>query len=124
VESEPKNTMSVFNRMVQKAIADTVSFGDDFDPCRSALPTLWHWLTCTEAGPDHIKEPAKLTIKATPGGFYASLADDTFGVSIDASAEHLHECFEALEKALTSPQPAIRTWPKHEVQLKKKKKKT
>lgn len=118
--SPPRNTMTVFQRLTQQAIGAKKEFGDSFDPARHQWPLLWHWMTSTEAGEAHVKEPAKLSLRASPGGFFASLSDDSFGVSIDASSEHLGGVFDAIEKALAQPQPAIRSWPNHEVKVKKK----
>lgn len=110
----------MIDRIIAQGIAGNKEFGDPFDPIRTKCPVLWRALTSTEAGPDHTKEPAKLSIKCTPGGAWASISDDTFGYSLDASCDTLEEVFEALERKLTEPQPPVRYWPNHEVKAKKK----
>lgn len=97
-------------------------YGDPFDEIRGSCPLLWRAMTETKAGPDHLKEPCKLLIRCVPGGAYASLSDETFGWSLDASSDTLGGCFAALETNLALDQPPIRYWQKHEIQAKKKKK--
>lgn len=115
-----RKQLSVIDRIIAQGIAGNKEFGDPFDPIKSKCPLLWRALTSTEAGPDHTKEPAKLSLKCTPGGAWASLSDDTFGYSLDASCDTLEQCFEALEHNLALPQPPVRYWPNHEVKAKKK----
>lgn len=118
-----KDKLSTFDRIAQSAVGAGLVVGDVDDPVAKECPQLWRWMSETSAGDDHVKEPATLTVKLVPGGVLASLGDRTFGVSIDASCTTLSSVWQALEAVLCSPAPPIRQWPKHEIQLRKKRKK-
>jgi len=113
---------SSFERMTQVATGKGVRLGSGDDPSIQAHPELWKWLATTEAGPDHLKDPARLSLKLVPGGVLVSLSDDAYGVSLDASCDTLLGALDAIEQALRSPQPAFRTWNRTEVKIRKKRK--
>lgn len=118
-----KKEMTALERMLQSATASRQSLGSVDDPMKARCPLLFHWLTNVEAGPKHLKEPGRLTIKATPGGFLVTLTDESLAVAIDASSETIDGLWPSLEAALTSPAPALRTWGRKGVRLKPKSKK-
>jgi len=111
-----------FAAALDRATSDALVVGPINDEAQLKYPLLWQWLTSCEAGRDHLKVPAKLSIKASGAAFLCSLSDEAYGVSLDASSDSLDGCFAALESALSQPQPAIRTWPNHTPRLRKRKK--
>jgi hypothetical protein len=114
--------MTSFDRMTQVAVGKGIDLGAADDTARELFPELWKWLSTTEAGPDHLKDPARLTMKLVPGGCLVSLSDDAYGVSLDASSDTLANALTAIEQALRSPQPAFRQWNRDAVKVRKKKK--
>lgn len=109
-----------FDKMTQVAIGKGARLGSHEDPAQKAYPELWRWLATTEAGPDHLKDPSRLSLKLVPGGVLVSLSDDAYGVSLDASCDMLGSALAAIEQALQSPQPAFRSWSRAEVKVRKK----
>jgi len=114
---------SPLDRLIANATAGGAELGWHLDPAKGQWPKLWRWLTSTEAGPEYIKDPATIAIKATPEGWQVTLSDRSFGTSVDATSESLAGVFEALELMLGSANPVVRSWPNHKIELKKKKKK-
>lgn len=114
---------SALERLLRAATCQKSCLGSVEDPARKALPTLFHWLTNTDAGPKHEKEPARLSIRATAGGFTVTLTDESLAVSLDAASTNLGDLLGALEAALTASSPAIRPWGRKGVKLKLKPKK-
>lgn len=112
----------LLEKLVQGRIKGSLHQLPDDESARSAWPDLWEWMTSTDAGEDHIKEPARLTVTLGIGEWSVSLTDESLGVSLSATSRTLQGTFEALQLALTSPMPAIRTWKGSEGALKKKKK--
>lgn len=102
--------MNALDRLVQQALGDNHTFGLATDPAAMSWPLLWRWLTSTDAGPEHLMDPAKLSIRAMPTGFVVGLSSEGLAVSLDATCEHLADTFQALEDALKSPHPAFRSW--------------
>lgn len=109
--------MEMRTRLLQQAIGDQVTIGPDSDPAKQDYPSLWEWLTSIDAGPTHVKDPGKMTVKATPGGWLVCLTDEAFGVTIDVPCDRLDGILEALEKALSDSRTAIRYWPNHKAKL-------
>jgi hypothetical protein len=109
-----------FDRLVQQAASSHRSLGNDDDAARMSLPLTWRWLTETEADKEHVKDPAKLTIRAVPDGFLASLSDECFGVSLDIHLTCLADLWTAVEEALKRQDAPWRTWPNHKPKLRKK----
>ncbi len=118
MNTEP--VLSSFDRMIQQALAANASFGAADDQAALSMPTLWRWLTSTDAGSEHLKEPAKLSIRATPGGFMVSLSDDSLGYSLDAAWPTLEGCLSAMEGMLVSNNPPWRKWPNHVMKVRKR----
>lgn len=102
--------MSPLERLIAEAVGGNQQLGDDDDPVRLNCPELWRWLTCTDAGPGHVKDPAKLTITCVPGGVLVSLIDASLAVSMDVSCRTLAEVFEAVQRTLKAPNPPLRVW--------------
>lgn len=114
--------ISSFDKMTQVAVGKGIRLGNPEDGAAGLYPELWKWLSTTDAGPDHLKDPARLSIKLVPGGALVSLSDDAYGVSLDASCDTIMNALGAIEQALTAEQPAFRTWSRSEVKVRKKKK--
>lgn len=117
---KPKTAL---DRLIDLAAGANVALGDKADPAAKDWPNLWEWLSRTEAGPDYLKDPARLSLALVPGGVQVALTDATFGVTVDAVSQTLGGVFAALESNLTAQTPTIRTWRKGEVVLRKKSKK-
>jgi hypothetical protein len=118
-----KKAASALDRLIQQALGANGELGSRSDEVRETCPELWRWLSETEAGADHLKDPATLTIRLVAQGVMVSVGDKTFGVSCDAACATLGEVFRAIEQALTAPTPALRQWPNHQMVLRKKPKK-
>lgn len=114
----------LLHKLVQGRLKGSLHQLPDDPQSASLWPDLWSWMTSTDAGEDHTKDPARLTIQLGIGEWSVSLTDESLGVSLSATATTLATAFDALQKALVSPNPAIRTWRGSEGALKKRKKPT
>lgn len=88
-----------------------------------SYPILWEFLTRTEVDDEHTKEPAKLTISLSVGGFALEIVDPSLGFMVSCTTERLSEAFSAIEEVLRSPNPPIRYFRDSEIKLKRKPKK-
>jgi hypothetical protein len=111
---------SALDRVIQSAIGDERVLGREDDPCRTRCPELWDWLSRHYVGRDRVKTPAVLTIRLGPEGCLATLTDRDLSVSIDVACPHVEDVFAALEAALTSDCPPVKSWGKKEPQLRKR----
>jgi hypothetical protein len=116
-----KEKPSALDRVIQSAIGDERVLGRGTDPTKEKYPNLWDWLSRHYVGREHVKQPATLTIRLGPEGALATLTDRDLSVSIDVAAPHLDDVYEAIEAALVSNCPPIRSWGKKEPQLRKRK---
>lgn len=73
-------------------------------------PTVYEFLTRTEASPELLKELASISIRMGIGEWVVVLSDPGFAVTVTASAETLDSAFAALEDLLTGPNPPIQPW--------------
>jgi len=113
----------LLSRIVEGRLKGSLHQVPDDETAAQRWPDVWEWMTSTDAGEDHTKEPARMTIQLGIGEWSVSLTDESLGVSLSATSRTLEGAFEALQLALTSPCPSIRTWKGSEGALKKKKKK-
>lgn len=118
-----KHNLTALDRMLLGAVAEKQQLGNLDDPICTLYPVLFRCLTNTDAGPKHLKEPARLAIRATPGGWLVTLTDESLAVAIDASSPTLEGLWASLEGSLTCIAPAIRTWGRKGIKLKPKSKK-
>lgn len=112
---------SFLDRLIAQTIGDNRKLGREDDPARENWPNLWDWLTRTDAGRDHVKDPATITIRVGPEGCLASLNDRSLGYAVDVACLHLGEVLPALEAALADPNPSIRQVGKGETKVRKRK---
>jgi len=112
---------SFLDRLIAQTIGDNRKLGRDDDPSKEQLPNLWDWLTRTDAGRDHVKDPATLTIRVGPEGCLASLNDRSLGYAVDVACPHLLGVLLAVEAALAEPNPSIRQVGKGETKVRKRK---
>jgi len=112
--------ISAMQRALETATGKGRVIGADDDPFRESMPELWEWLATLYPVDDRVKHPATITITLTPGGVMANMTDRDLCCSIGASAKHLADVFQALQTALTSEVPPIRTWGKKEPALRKR----
>lgn len=113
----------LLRRLVEGRLAGSIVQLPDDPTAAERWPDLWTWLTSTDAGAEHTKEPARLTIVLGLGEWSVSLTDESLGVSLSTTALTLEGSFGAIQMALMSPNPSIRTWKGSEGSLKKRKKK-
>jgi len=113
--------LSNLERLIARSIGKECRMGNDDDPASKAYPFLWKWFTDTTAGRDHVKEPAKITLRAVPGGVHVALQDIDLMVSIEVVTPTLEAFATALETAITSPCPPIKKYGRTEKTLKKRK---
>jgi hypothetical protein len=112
--------VSFLDRAIQQAIGDERILGRQDDPAKAKFPELWKWLTQTECPGNRIKQPATLMIRMGPEGVLVSINDRDLGYAVDVCCTHLMEILEACERALTSDNPSIRTNPKKDPNLRKR----
>jgi len=107
-----KQRLSALDRAIQAAIGDGRHVGRDDDPAAKRFPDVWEWMTKTEGGKDYVMQPASINIQLGPEGVLVSLTHKDLKVTCGAACLHLEEVFAALQHALTSENPPIRTWGK------------
>jgi len=112
---------SFLDRLIQQTIGDSRTLGRSDDPARDSLPNLWDWLTRTDAGRDHVKDPATLIVRVGPEGILASLNDRGLGYALDVSCPHLEDVLRTVEAALAAPNPSVRQVGKGEPKVRKRK---
>lgn len=109
----PINPPDHISMLIQRAIGNHIVLGGAADEAQMMYPGLWRWLTNTDAGPEHIMEPAKVSVRAVPDGWHIALTSDALGCSLDATASALADAFKALEEVLKQVSPPFRYWPGH-----------
>jgi len=114
--------MTALERAVQTALGEGRVIGADDDPARESMPALWEWLSTLYPVADRVKNPATIMITLAPGGVLANMNDRDLGYAVSASSKHLKDIFQALEDALTSDVPPIRSYGKKEPNLRKRNK--
>lgn len=112
--------VSPLDRAIEQAMGEGREVGNPDDPAIVRWPQLWRWMTTIYVGRDNLKTPATLTVKAAPGCITVTLTDRDLGVSVDAASATLEGVFDALEAALTSDTPQIRSWSNKEPTLRKR----
>lgn len=118
---EPDRKLSALDRMLLQALGDGRTVGLPDDPASKLFPETWRWLTQTEGGKDHILQPAVITLQLGPAGALVTLTHRDLKTTLSVSCPHLGQALEALEMALTGPNPPIRTWGKDpQVHLRKR----
>lgn len=115
-ESKP----SALDRIIQQAIGAERKLGREDDPAREKFPNLWDWMSRIYVGKDNVKQPATLAIRLGPEGILVTLTDRDMAVSFDVAAPSLLLAFEAMETALASANPPMRSWGKKEPTLRKR----
>jgi len=118
-KEKPLNSIQ---RAVQQALGDGRIFGHPEDPARDKWPELWAWLSSTDAGRDHVKQPATIKISLAVDGVHASLTDRDLACSIPVAVDWIEGVFDALEQALNRPNPPMQTWGRKEPNLRKRRK--
>lgn len=118
--AKEKQTVTAIDKLIQKAMANDEDIGNPDDGSLGTWPMVLSWLCKVDCGKGMVKEPAKLSIKAVPGGYVGTLSDNTLKVAIDAFAQDLAGVFDALESALSQAVPNIRTFGRGEPMLKKR----
>jgi len=113
--------LSTLDRMIQRSIGREATMGGVDDDAQTKWPELWRWITSTDAGRDYVKDPAKITLRAVPGGFHVALQDIDLCVSVEVVTPHLCGFAEALEAALTSACPPVKKYGRTEKNLRKRK---
>lgn len=113
--------LSALDRAILAAIGDGGTVGRQDDPARQQYPDVWEWLTKTDGGRDYIMQPAVITIQLGPEGVLAKLTHRDLKRNCGIACNHLGDVLEALQRALTSPNPPITAWGKDpEARLKKR----
>lgn len=102
--------MNLFDRLVESRLKGDAMQSPVHDDDRSTFPIVMQFLTRTDAGDSHLKDPAQITIKASLGTFVVELTDPSLECSVSAASPTLVGCLPALEAELNKPQPLIRTW--------------
>jgi len=112
--------LTAFDRAIQTAIGDGRTVGADDDPATETFPRLWEWMSNCYVGLDRVHTPPVVTVTLGPSGVLVQLNDRDLCVNLSAACKHLHEVWKALEDALNSPVPPVRSYGKKEPRLRKK----
>lgn len=120
---ERKRT-SALSRVLEAALGEQRPVGRPDDPAREQYPSLWEWLTLTtDPKGEYLIAPGSISVQLGPEGVLVTVTLRDLKYSCAAATPFLDDAFRALESALASDNPPIRTWGKDEPQLKKKRKK-
>jgi len=111
--------VSALQRAVLSALGQGRSIGADDDPARESMPELWEWLATIYPVEGRVKNPATIIITLGPQGVLANMNDRDLGYAVSATSKHLSGIFQALQDALTSPVPPVRSYGKKEPKLRK-----
>jgi len=117
---EPERKLSAIDRAVLAAIGDGRIVGLPDDPARERFPQLWEWLTLTEAGRDYVMQPAVVTVQLGPEGVLVTMTHRDLRRTVSVACKHLEEAYQALQTALDSPNPPMRSWGKDDPHLRKR----
>lgn len=90
------------------------------DSSSETRPKLWEFLTRTIVDSEYSKDPAKLSVQLTSGGFSVELVDPSLGVMINCTTPYLDDAFDAMERILGQPNPPIRIFRDQDIKLKKR----
>lgn len=112
--------LSAFERAVQYAIGNGQQLGSESDPLRDRCPLLWAWLSAVFVGKEYQKSPASLNFRLGPDCAHAVLSDRDLCTSLEVTAQTVDALFPALEAALASSSPPIKTWGKREPRLRRR----
>lgn len=118
--SRSNHKPSALDKLIQEAMGEGKTFGNADDPARQRWPQVWEWLSRCYVGRDNIKQPAVLSIRLGPQGVLASLVDRDLAASVNVSCLTLESVFQAIEDALTGPNPPLSTWGRKEPRLRKR----
>lgn len=115
---------SPLGRAIDAAIGEGRKVGREDDPAATELPRIWEWLTLS-SDPEgkYIISPATITISLGPEGVNISCTLRDLKYSCTAGCLYLQDCLRALEEALGTEGPHLRTWGKDEPHLRKRRRK-
>lgn len=123
-EGERQGKPSALQRAIESAIGEQRRVGREDDPAAKQLPNLWEWLTLvTDPEGKYLIQPATISIRLEPEGVNVSVTSRDLKCSAACSCPHLQDALQALEIALTGPNPPVRTWGKDEPHLRKRRRK-
>ncbi len=112
--------LSALEKAVAQAIGDSRALGNPSDPAIAKYPQLWAWLSTVYVGRDCIKSPAYLTIRLGVDGVVISLVDRDLCTTVEVSAGCLEDALPAIETALCSTNPPLKSWGRKEPRLRKR----
>jgi hypothetical protein len=115
--------LTALDRAILAALGDGGRVGSPDDEAAAKYPLLWEWMTKTAGGPDHIMQPAVLSIQLGPEGVLVTVTHRDLRRSCSASCKYMEDVFGALQAVLASPTPPIRSWGKDEPKLRKRRQK-
>lgn len=119
-KEKPERVLTALDKMVARALGETVPLGTPLDPVRESCPNVWACLSTTAAGEDHLMTPSRLSLSLTPGGVIVALSSQALAFSLSTSCVLLVEAFQAMETCLTGPAPPFQLWDGKETKLRKK----
>lgn len=119
-----KRRPTALDRVLEAALGEQRPVGCTDDPAREKYPRLWEWLTLnTDPKGEYLISPATVSVQLGPEGVLATVTLRDLKYSCAAATHNLDDIFAALESALSSDNPPIRTWGKDEPNLRKKRRK-
>jgi hypothetical protein len=115
---------SALERAIQAAIGDERTVGREDDPAKEKYPRIWEWLTLTtDASKRYLISPGVITITLGPEGVNVSCTLRDLKYSCTSGCLHLQDALDALELAMGTDGPHLRTWGKDEPHLRKRRQK-
>lgn len=120
--AEPiRRRLSALDRVIQAAMGDSRTVGLADDPARDAYPEVWRWMSQTEGHRDTLMQPAVLTVQLGPEGVLVTMTHRDLKTTCSIACKYLADLLPAMEAALASPNPPLRSWGKDpEVRLRKR----
>lgn len=116
--------LSMLDKQILAIMTDGREVGNPDDPAKEKWPNLWSWMTRTDAGKDHVMQPASLSIRAVGGGIHVSVSSRDLATSVGVTVLYLVDALDALEKALGDPSTPTTSWGRKEPQLRKRRPKS
>ena len=114
---------SLFGKMLTSRRTNDLYPPSD-DDIKDKYPNLWEFMTHTYIDEETYKDPAKLNVSMGVGCFTVELIDSALGFMVNTTTERLDGVLDAMEQALTSPNPPIKYFKDSQIKVKKRPKKT
>lgn len=113
---------SVVERLIEQRSGDDETQLPPDETLRKECPETWKWLTWKGQGTPYVKEPAVVRITLGVGCWTVTISDGDAMVSMDVTSLRFQDIPQALEKALSGPNPPLKSWKGKEPHFRERKK--